>query len=300
MATDSYYRVIMGESCDHSSSFIFSSPEPKAQGELIVWDSSRRPSVCPCVSPCVQNFKHISETCWPIIIKFHQKHHWGGGLTALGFRLDRIRTLVSMATDSSHRVIMGESCDHSSSFIFSSPEPKAQGELIVRDSSRCPSMCPCVSPCVHTFKHISETGWPIIIKFHQKHHWGGGLTALGFRLVRIRTLVSMATDRSHRVIMGESCDHSSSFIFSSPEPKAQGELIGRDSSRRPSVCESVRRYIHTFKHISETGWPIIIKFHLRHHWGGGLTALGFRLDWIRTLVSMATDSSYRVIMGKIL
>ena len=24
-----------------------SSPEPKAQGELIVWDSSRRPSVCP-------------------------------------------------------------------------------------------------------------------------------------------------------------------------------------------------------------------------------------------------------------
>ena len=50
---------------------------------------------------------NISETSWPIIIKFHQKHHWGGGLTALGFRLDRIRTLVSMATDSSHRVIMG-------------------------------------------------------------------------------------------------------------------------------------------------------------------------------------------------
>ena len=29
-------------------------------------------------------------------------------MTVLGFRLDRIRTLVSMATDSSHRVIMGE------------------------------------------------------------------------------------------------------------------------------------------------------------------------------------------------
>ena len=26
--------------------------------------------------------------------------------------------MVSMATDSSHRVIMGKSCDHSSSFIF--------------------------------------------------------------------------------------------------------------------------------------------------------------------------------------
>ena len=28
--------------------------------------------------------------------------------------------------------------------------------------------------------NISETRWPIIIKFHQEHHWGGGLTALGF------------------------------------------------------------------------------------------------------------------------
>ena len=29
--------------------FFFSSPEPKAQGELIVWDSSRRPCVRPSV-----------------------------------------------------------------------------------------------------------------------------------------------------------------------------------------------------------------------------------------------------------
>ena len=42
---------------------------------------------------------------------------WGKG-HALGFGLDRIGTLVSMATDSSHRVIMGEYCDHSSAFIF--------------------------------------------------------------------------------------------------------------------------------------------------------------------------------------
>ena len=52
--------------------------------------------------------------------------------------------------------------------------------------------------------------------------------------------------------------------------------------------------------ISETSWQIIIKFHLKHHWGEGLAALGFGPDWIRTLVSMATDSSHRVIMGKIL
>ena len=51
---------------------------------------------------------NISEISWPIIIKFNLEHQWGGGLTALGFGLDRIRTLVSIATDSSHRVIMGK------------------------------------------------------------------------------------------------------------------------------------------------------------------------------------------------
>ena len=52
--------------------------------------------------------------------------------------------------------------------------------------------------------------------------------------------------------------------------------------------------------ISETSGPIAIKFYLKHHWGGGKAALGLRPDRIRTLVSMATDSSLRVIMGKIL
>ena len=46
------------------------------------------------------------------------KHHWGGGLIALGFGPGRIGTLVSMATDSSHRVIMGKCCVLSSAFIF--------------------------------------------------------------------------------------------------------------------------------------------------------------------------------------
>ena len=61
---------------------------------------------------------NISETSWPIVIKFHQKHLWGGGLPAFGFGPDQIRPLVSMATDSPHRVIMGKPCDPSSSFIF--------------------------------------------------------------------------------------------------------------------------------------------------------------------------------------
>ena len=51
---------------------------------------------------------NISETSRPIATKFYLKHHWVGGKEALGFGPDRIRTLVSMATDSSHRVIMGE------------------------------------------------------------------------------------------------------------------------------------------------------------------------------------------------
>ena len=49
---------------------------------------------------------NISKTSGPIDIKFYLKHHFGGGKAALGFGPDRIRTLVSIATDSSHRVIM--------------------------------------------------------------------------------------------------------------------------------------------------------------------------------------------------
>ena len=50
--------------------------------------------------------------------------------------------------------------------------------------------------------------------------------------------------------------------------------------------------------ISATGWQIGMKFYLKHPWGGGNGSVGFDLDRIRTLVSMATDSSHRVIMGK--
>ena len=37
-----------------------------------------------------------------------------------------------------------------------------------------------------------------------------------------------------------------------------------------------------------------MKFYLKHHWGGGKASGGFDPDWIRSLVSMATDSSHRV------
>ena len=49
---------------------------------------------------------NISATSGPIVTKFYLKHHLVGEKDALGFGPDRIRTLVSMATDNSHRVIM--------------------------------------------------------------------------------------------------------------------------------------------------------------------------------------------------
>ena len=50
--------------------------------------------------------------------------------------------------------------------------------------------------------------------------------------------------------------------------------------------------------ISKTNGSIGAKFYLKHHLGGGLAALGFKPDPIRTQVSMATESSHRVIMEK--
>ena len=95
-------------------------PKAKAHGELIVYQSSRRLWVCVSVSVCMFTFSNmnISETNGSIVTKFYLKHHWVGGKNAIGFEPDRIRTLVYMATDSSHRDIMGKCCEHFSAFIF--------------------------------------------------------------------------------------------------------------------------------------------------------------------------------------
>ena len=62
-------------------------------------------SVRPCVRPSV---RALTLSNMNIVTRFYLKHHCGGGKAALGFWPDRIGTLVSMATDSSHRVIMGK------------------------------------------------------------------------------------------------------------------------------------------------------------------------------------------------
>ena len=70
------------------------------------------------------------------------------------------------------------------------------------------------------------------------------------------------------------------------------------ASVRACVRASVRASTLSNMNISETSKPITTKFYLKHHWGGRKAALGFDADQIRTLVSMATDSSHKVIMGK--
>ena len=68
--------------------YIFSSPEPKAHGELIVYQSSRRLCVCVCVCVCVYvcvstlSNMNISETSGSIVTKFYLKHHWVRGKDA--------------------------------------------------------------------------------------------------------------------------------------------------------------------------------------------------------------------------
>ena len=74
-----------------------------------------RASVRPCVRPLTLSNMNISATSGPIVTRFYLKNHWGGGKVVLCFRPDQIGTLVSMATDSSHRVIMGENLKKSSS-----------------------------------------------------------------------------------------------------------------------------------------------------------------------------------------
>ena len=64
---------------------------------------------------------NIPKTTRPIVIKFYLKHHCGGGKVVLGFGPGRVRILVSMSTDSSHRLTMGKKNKKKSS------SPKPQG-----------------------------------------------------------------------------------------------------------------------------------------------------------------------------
>ena len=57
---------------------VFSSPEPKAHGELAVSRSSRRL----LVRPSTLSNMNISKTSGSIVTKFYLKHHWVAGKDA--------------------------------------------------------------------------------------------------------------------------------------------------------------------------------------------------------------------------
>ena len=85
-----------------------------------------------------------------------------------------------------------------------------------------------------------------------------------------------------------------SVLLAHLSPRLVGELIVYPCSGvRPSSSSTISNI-----YISATSGPMATKFYLKHHWVGGKAALSFVPDWIRTLVSMATESSHRVIMEK--
>ena len=72
---------------------------------------------------------NISETSWPIIYNLSSKALLGGRLAALGFGPDRISTLVSMATDSSHRGYKGENLVSTLALPIFTGSPRGFGHL---------------------------------------------------------------------------------------------------------------------------------------------------------------------------
>ena len=90
----------------------------RVKGELLVYPCSGVLRHRRCRSP-FSNI-NISDASRAIAIKFYLKHHLGRGKAEWGFGADQYRTLVSMATDSSHRVIMGKWRHHVFSNVFGS------------------------------------------------------------------------------------------------------------------------------------------------------------------------------------
>ena len=87
-------------------------------------------------------------------------------------------------------------------------------------------------------------------------------------------------------------------VISSPEPKARRWAFSKPMVRRPSVRRRRPSSTISNMNISASSGPITMKFYQKHHWDGGKAVEGFGLDWRKTLVSMATDNSHRVIIEK--
>ena len=86
-----------------------------------------------------------------------------------------------------------------------------------------------------------------------------------------------------------------SCLFMSPFVPFQSSIMNQLSSVRPSqklVYENLPVQTKIINGRSR------MKFYLKHHWVRGKASVGFDLDLIRTLVSMATVSPHSVTVGK--
>ena len=92
-------------------SFLFTSPFVPFQSTIMNRSLRVRPSQKPVYENLPVQTKIINGRSR---MKFYPKHHWGGGKASVGFDLGLIRTLVSMATVSSHRVTMGKTASSKS------------------------------------------------------------------------------------------------------------------------------------------------------------------------------------------
>ena len=112
MATYSSHRLIMGKVEIDSFCCLMEIFElflahlsRRLIGELIVYSGIRRPFI---VRPSTFSNDISSEAVRPILSILHTKHLQVGGTKSYVFYSGRIRTLVAMATYSSHRLIMGK------------------------------------------------------------------------------------------------------------------------------------------------------------------------------------------------
>ena len=130
------HRLIMRKRCLQASSFIFYRIFVKLpcnqDMNKNIYEFEFRPDrvshfavTCPWAQK--QFFIYLHFQTWislrPVFksfqsLKFYVEHQWGGGEAALGFGADQIKTVVVMATKSSHWLIMGKWCLHILSVIF--------------------------------------------------------------------------------------------------------------------------------------------------------------------------------------
>ena len=86
-----------------------------------------------------------------------------------------------------------------------------------------------------------------------------------------------------------------SCLFTSPFVPFQSSIMNRLLRFRPSQKLVYENLPAQTKIINGRAR---MKFYLMHRWGGVKASVGFDLDLIRTLGSMATVSSHRVTVGK--